>query len=147
RATTESANSKVHAILHDMGEGARFIVHHAAISFVVMAMSAGMFVMGCFGPLIAVYVRDWLHATALVFGIVSAMVGIGMMLGMPVVRRVSGKASTPTLVLAGLAGIGLGALILGALPWVVFSMLGCFPPGFAVAGGIRAASTALYAQA
>jgi MFS family permease len=141
RATTESANSKVHAILHDMGEGARFIVHHAAISFVVMAMAAGMFVMGCFGPLIAVYVRDWLHATALVFGIVSAMVGIGMMLGMPVVRRVSGKVSNPTLVLAGLAGIGLGALILGALPWVVFSMLGCFTLGFAFAGVIVPAQT------
>jgi MFS family permease len=131
----------VHAILHDMGEGARFIVHHAAISFVVMAMAAGMFVMGCFGPLIAVYVRDWLHATALVFGIVSAMVGIGMMLGMPVVRRVSGKVSNPTLVLAGLAGIGLGALILGALPWVVFSMLGCFTLGFAFAGVIVPAQT------
>src|SRR6185503_2625653 len=141
RATAESANSKVHAILHDMGEGARFIVHHAAISFVVMAMAAGMFVMGCFGPLIAVYVRDWLHATALVFGIVSAMVGIGMMLGMPVVRRVSGKVSNPTLVLAGLAGIGLGALILGALPWVAFSMLGCFTLGFAFAGVIVPAQT------
>jgi len=141
RVTAESANSKVHAILHDMGEGARFIVHHAAISFVVMAMAAGMFVMGCFGPLIAVYVRDWLHATALVFGIVSAMVGIGMMLGMPFVRRVSGKVSNPTLVLAGLAGIGLGALILGALPWVVFSMLGCFTLGFAFAGVIVPAQT------
>src|SRR5678815_591526 len=46
RVTAESTNSKVHAILHDMGEGARFIVHHSAISFVVMAMAAGMFVMG-----------------------------------------------------------------------------------------------------
>ena len=141
RVTAESTNSKVHAILHDMGEGARFIVHHAAISFVVMAMAAGMFVMGCFGPLIAVYVRDWLHATALVFGIVSAMVGIGMMLGMPVVRRVSGTFSNATLVLAGLAGIGLGALILGALPWVAFSMLGCFTLGFAFAGVIVPAQT------
>jgi DHA3 family macrolide efflux protein-like MFS transporter len=141
RAAAESTNSKLHAIVHEMGEGARFIVHHAAISFVVMAMAAGMFVMGCFGPLIAVYVRDWLHATALVFGIVSAMVGIGMMLGMPVVRRVSGKFSNATLVLGGLAGIGMGALILGALPWVIFSMLGCFTLGFAFAGVIVPAQT------
>jgi MFS transporter, DHA3 family, macrolide efflux protein len=141
KAAAESTNSKLHAIVQDMGEGARFIVHHAAISFVVMAMAAGMFVMGCFGPLIAVYVRDWLHATALVFGIVSAMVGLGMMLGMPVVRRISGKFSNATLVLGGLAGIGLGALILGALPWVVFSMLGCFTLGFAFAGVIVPAQT------
>ena len=96
-------------------KGMRFIVHHAAISFVVMAMAAGMFVMGCFGPLIAVYVRDWLHAKAGVFGLVSAMVGTGMMLGMPVVRRLSGTVASTTLVLGGLAGIGLGALVLGRL--------------------------------
>ena len=58
----ESANSKIHQILHDMREGAVYIFHHAAISFVVMAMAAGMFVIGCFGPLIAVWVRDLLHA-------------------------------------------------------------------------------------
>ena len=57
-----SANSRVHAMFHDMGEGIRFIFHHAALFFVVMAMAAGMFMMGCFGPLIAVYVREWLHA-------------------------------------------------------------------------------------
>jgi DHA3 family macrolide efflux protein-like MFS transporter len=137
----ETTNSKVYAILHDMGEGMRFIVHHAAISFVVMAMAAGMFVIGCFGPLIAIYVRDWLHAKAGVFGIVSAMVGTGMMVGMPVVRRLSGTISNSALVLAGLAGIGLGALILGALPWVPASMLGCFTLGFTFAGVIVPAQT------
>jgi len=144
RATAaESTNSKVHAIVHEMGEGMRFIFHHTAISFVVMAMAAGMFVMGCFGPLIAVYVRDWLHASAGIFGVVSAMVGIGMMIGMPLVRRVSGQVSNSVLVLSGLAGIGVGALILGALPWVAMSMLACFTLGFAFAGVIVPAQTLL----
>ncbi|MEO6237736.1 MAG: MFS transporter [Vicinamibacterales bacterium] len=137
----ESTNSKVHAVLHEMGEGIRFIVHHAAISFVVMAMAAGMFVMGCFGPLIAVYVRDWLHAKAGVFGLVSAMVGVGMMTGMPVVRRLSGHLASATLVLGGLAGIGLGALILGAFTLVPTAMLGCFTLGFTFAGVIVPAQT------
>jgi MFS family permease len=138
---SESANSKVHAILHEMSEGMRFIFHHAAISFVVMAMAAGMFVIGCFGPLIAIYVREWLHANAGVFGIVSAMVGTGMMFGMPVVRRLSGRVSNSTLVLAGLSGIGLGALMLGALPWIAASMLACFTLGFTFAGVIVPAQT------
>jgi len=136
-----TTNSKVYAILHEMGEGMRFIVHHAAISFVVMAMAAGMFVMGCFGPLIAIYVREWLHARSGVFGIVSAMVGIGMMLGMPFVRRLSGRLPNSTLVLSGLAGIGLGALLLGALPWIAASMLACFTLGFTFAGVIVPAQT------
>jgi len=143
RAAAETTKSKVHAIVHEMGEGMRFIFHHAAISFVVMAMAAGMFVMGCFGPLIAVYVRDWLHARAGIFGVVSAMVGIGMMVGVPLVRRISGRVSNSALVLSGLAGIGLGALLLGALPWVAMSMLACFTLGFAFAGVIVPAQTLL----
>jgi MFS transporter, DHA3 family, macrolide efflux protein len=143
RAATveQTTNSKVHAVFHEMGEGMRFIVHHAAISFVVMAMAAGMFVMGCFGPLIAVYVRDWLHAKEGVFGLVSAMVGTGMMAGMPVVRRLSGTVPSATLVLGGLAGIGLGALILGAFTFVPTTMLGCFTLGFTFAGVIVPAQT------
>jgi GNAT superfamily N-acetyltransferase len=39
-------------VLHDMREGASFIFHHAALSFVVLAMAAGLFTIGCFGPLI-----------------------------------------------------------------------------------------------
>jgi DHA3 family macrolide efflux protein-like MFS transporter len=140
-AAVESTNSKVHAVLHEMGEGIRFIVHHAAISFVVMAMAAGMFVMGCFGPLIAIYVREWLHAKAGVFGMVSAMTGTGMMAGMPVVRRLSERIPHATMVLAGLAGIGAGALLLGAFTFVPTAMLGCFTIGFTFAGVIVPAQT------
>jgi MFS family permease len=137
----EGAKSKIHQILHDMREGVGFIFHHAAISFVVMAMAAGMFVVGCFGPLIAIWVREWLHASAGVFGVVSAMVGVGMMAGMPVVRRLSGQMAHATLVLSGLAGIGVGALLLGALPWAVASAFACFTLGFAFAGVIVPAQT------
>jgi MFS family permease len=136
-----AGKSGVAAVLHDMGEGMRFIVHHAALSFVVMAMAAGMFVIGCFGPLIAVYVREWLHASSLVFGFVSAMVGVGMISGMPVVRRLSGSVSNSTLVLGGLAGIGFGALLLGAFTLPATAMLGTFTLGFTFAGVIVPAQT------
>ncbi len=136
-----AAKGRVEAIVHDMGEGGRFILHHAALSFVVLAMAAGMFTIGCFGPLIAVYVREWLHASAGTFGIVSAMVGVGMLFGMPVVRRLSGQLSNSTLVLAGLAGVGLGALILGAFPYVACAILAMFTIGFTFAGIIVPAQT------
>jgi len=137
----ETAGNKVLQILHDMREGASFIFHHASISFVVMAMAAGMFVIGCFGPLIAVWVRESLHGSSAIFGIVSAMVGTGMLFGMPVVRRLSGTVPNATLVLSGLAGIGVGALLLGALPWVAASMFACFTLGFTFAGVIVPAQT------
>lgn len=136
-----AATGRVEAILHDISEGMRFIMHHAALSFVVLAMAAGMFTIGCFGPLIAVYVREWLHARAGTFGIVSAMVGVGMLFGMPVVRRLSGRRSNSTLVLTGLAGIGVGALLLGALPYVASAILAMFIIGFTFAGIIVPAQT------
>ena len=65
-------------ILADMKEGASFIFHHAALLFVIVALAAGMFVMGCFGPLIAIFVRDTLRASTNVFGLASA---VGPLLG------------------------------------------------------------------
>ena len=137
------AKRRLRALINDMREGGSFIFHHAAVSFVVMAMAAGMFVIGCFGPLIAIWVREALHASAFVFGVVSAMVGVGMMFGMPAVRRISGRVSNATLVLSGLAGIGVGALLLGALPWAVASAFACFTLGFTFAGVIVPAQTLL----
>ena len=46
-----------------MSQGIGFILGHAALLFVILAFAAGMFILGCFGPLIAVYVRDTLHAS------------------------------------------------------------------------------------
>jgi len=136
-----SSNSRVGAVLHDMSEGMRFIFHHAALSFVVLAMAAGLFTIGCFGPLIAVYVREWLHASSGVFGIVSAMVGLGMLAGTPAVRRVATHLSNSTLVLIGLAGIGVGALLLGAVPWLPVALTGTFTLGFTFAAIIVPAQT------
>jgi MFS transporter, DHA3 family, macrolide efflux protein len=137
----DSAKSGVNSVLHEMGEGMRFIVHHAALSFVVLAMAAGLFTIGCFGPLIAVYVREWLHASSGTFGIVSAMVGVGMFIGMPVVRRLSAHTSNSLLVLSGLAGIGVGALLLGALPFVPAALFATFTLGATFAGIIVPAQT------
>src|SRR4051812_32579953 len=136
-----ASRGRLAAVFHDMAEGMRFIVHHSALSFVVTAMAAGLFTIGCFGPLIAVYVREWLHAGSGTFGMVSAMVGVGMLLGMPAMRRFSIRASNGTLVLCGLAGIGVGALLLGAVPLVPVALLGTFTLGFAFAGIIVPAQT------
>ena len=137
----DSAKSGANAVVHEMGEGMRFIVHHAALSFVVLAMAAGLFTIGCFGPLIAVYVREWLHANSGTFGVVSAMIGVGMFVGMPLVRRLSVHASNSLLVLSGLAGIGVGALLLGALPFVPAALFATFTLGVAFAGIIVPAQT------
>src|SRR5271168_5366422 len=130
----------------DMKQGISFIVHHAALLFVILAMAAGMFVIGCFGPLIAIYVRDSLHASTKMFGIVSPMVGLGMLLGINGLNTFGKKLSNTLLVYCGLGGIAVGLVILTALPHVWSTLLGNFIIGVAVAAIIVPSQT-LFQQA
>jgi DHA3 family macrolide efflux protein-like MFS transporter len=125
----------------DTKEGIDFIVHHAGLLFVVLAMASGMFVLGCFGPLIAVFVRENLHETTGIFGIASALIGVGLLAGINVVSAAAKNLKNETLVYRGLAGIAAGLMILagGERVWTTF--LGDFIIGFAVAGIIIPAQT------
>jgi MFS family permease len=129
-----------------MKQGISFIVHHAALLFVILAMAAGMFVIGCFGPLIAIYVRDSLRASTKMFGIVSPMIGLGMLLGINGLNTFGKKLSNTLLVYSGLCGIAIGLIILTVLPHVWSTLVGNFIIGVAVAAIIVPAQT-LFQQA
>ncbi|HEY1994289.1 MAG TPA: MFS transporter [Edaphobacter sp.] len=138
--------SAIGKIWLDMKQGISFIVHHAALFFVILAMAAGMFVIGCFGPLIAIYVRDSLHASTKMFGIVSPMIGLGMLLGINGLNTFGKKLSNTRLVYSGLCGIAVGLVILTLLTHVWSTLVGNFIIGMAVAGIIVPAQT-LFQQA
>src|SRR5215212_4800639 len=126
QAPTGSSSNRIHAIWVDMRAGWSFIVHHAAILFFVIAMAAGLFTIGCFGPLISIYVRDTLHASARLFGYVSGMVGVGLLVGTQAIRQVARRVSDTSLVLWGLVGIGAGVLLLGAVPHIAATLAATF---------------------
>ena len=141
-------------ILADIKVGAGFILHHSALLFVIVALAAGMFVMGCFGPLIAIYVRDTLHTSSTLFAITSAAIGIGLLIGVNVLNAVAKHISNTTQVYLGLSGIALGTLLLAAAPIFAFTVpvfhlgvpvlvtiFGCFLIGFAAAGIIVPSQT------
>jgi len=146
--------SGVARILKDMKVGAGFIFHHAALLFVIVALAAGMFVMGCFGPLIAIYVRDTLHASTNTFGVTSASIGIGLLIGVNVLNAFAKRIPNTTQVYMGLSGIALGTLLLATAPYfrfvvpgihlavpVAITVLGCFAIGFSAAGIIVPSQT------
>ncbi|HMH16061.1 MAG TPA: MFS transporter [Edaphobacter sp.] len=145
-----SPNAEGHSALGrvwlDMKQGINFILHHAALLFVILAMAAGMFVIGCFGPLIAVYVRDSLHASTKFFGVSSAMIGLGMLVGINGLNAFGKKLSNTLLVYSGLFGMALGLCILTVLPHLWSTILGNLIIGFSVAGIIIPAQT-LFQQA
>jgi DHA3 family macrolide efflux protein-like MFS transporter len=133
-AAATQEQSVLTRIWNDMKQGIRFIVHHAGLLFVILALAAGMFVIGCFGPLIAVYVRDSLHASTKIFGVASGLIGLGMLIGVNLLNSFAKKVKNAVLVYCGLAGIAVGLIFLAALAHVWSTMLGDFIIGFAVAG-------------
>jgi MFS transporter, DHA3 family, macrolide efflux protein len=128
-------------ILADMRVGISFIFHHAGLLFVMLAMASGMFVLGCFGPLIAIYVRDSVHASTQAFGIASAMIGIGMFAGVNALTTLAKKVKNTILVYSGLAGIALGLCILASIAHLWTTIVADLIIGFAVAGIIVPATT------
>ena len=142
-AATASSSNRVHAIWMDMRQGVSFILHHAALLFVVLAMAAGLFTIGCFGLLIAIFLRDTLHGGPRLCGFVSGLIGVGLLVGTQVVRVMSRRTPDDTLVLSGLVGIGAGVLLLGALPYAAATLAAAFTIGFALAAVVVPAQTLL----
>jgi MFS family permease len=138
--------SAIAKIGHDMKQGISFILHHAALLFVILAMAAGMFVIGCFGPLIAVYVRDSLHASTRAFGVVAAMIGLGMLIGINGLNAFGKRLSNTLQVYGGLCGIAVGLVILTTLTHVWTTIIANLIIGFSVAGIIVPSQT-LFQQA
>lgn len=140
-AQTEESKAGLARIWHDMQQGLHFIFHHAELLFVILSMAAGMFTLGCFGPLIAVYVRESLHASTRTFGFVSSTIGIGILLGMNALQVAGKRLSNATMVFSGLGGIAVGLVMMASLPSIGIAFLGAFLIGFAVAGIIIPAQT------
>jgi MFS family permease len=144
--SSAQSSSALAKIWLDMKQGIDFIVHHAALLFTILAMAAGMFVLGCFGPLIAVYVRDSLGASTRFFGVASAMIGLGMLIGINGLNTFGKKLANTLLVYCGLCGIAIGLVILTLLPHIWSTVIGNLIVGFSVAGIIVPAQT-LFQQA
>ncbi len=141
-ASATQPKTGIGSILPDMREGVGFILGHRALLFVMLAFAAGMFVLGCFGPLIAVYVRDSLHASTRTFGTASAMIGVGMILGAQLVNSAGKHLRNSTLVLSGLGGISVGLVLLTGLALVWSTIFANLVIGAAVAA-IVVPSTAM----
>jgi len=132
-ATDSSApaeSGKLESILNDLIAGARFIFTHATISFVMLAMAAGMFALSCFAPLIAIYVRDTLKSTEFQFGVINSMIGVGMIFATQFITRFAKNRSKSLLVVAGLLGMGVAVMVMASIGHVAVAAIGAFGIGF-----------------
>jgi MFS transporter, DHA3 family, macrolide efflux protein len=129
-SSAPSESGKLKSILKDLMSGARFIFTHATISFVMLAMAAGMFALSCFAPLIAIYVRDMLKSTEFQFGVINSLIGVGMIFATQFITRFAKNRSKSLLVVAGLFGMGVAVMVMVSIGHVAVAAIGAFGIGF-----------------
>ena len=141
RRTAAPKDGSLRALGRDFLEGNRFIFTHRGLSFAFLASAVAMFMLSSFSPLISVYIRDMLHAGPLVYGGISAMVGVGLIAGTQTVRSAAKDRPMVNLVLGGLFALGGAAAVLGAFQWTATAALSMFAIGFAIAFVVVPAQT------
>lgn len=134
------------AVLDDLFAGMKFIFTHPTISFVILAIAAGMFAVSCFGPLIAVYVRDELQANSLAFGIINSLIGVGMIVGTIVLSRFAKQVSKTHLALWGLFTMGAFVVVMAAFKTIAAAAAGMLGLGIGVIFVIVSAQTIMQGQ-
>jgi DHA3 family macrolide efflux protein-like MFS transporter len=133
RPARAQSEKTVKSLAQDFLAGNKFIFTHAGLAFVFIAMAVAMFVLSSFSPLISIYIRDTLHAGSFMFGLISAMVGVGMIVGTQLLTRLAGTRPKSNVVLGGLFLLGLGAGLLGASRHTAMAALSTFTMGFGIA--------------
>ncbi|MCU1236235.1 MAG: major facilitator superfamily 1 [Candidatus Solibacter sp.] len=123
--------------------GFRFIFTHSAISFVMIAMACGMFGVRCFGALLSVWVRDILRSDAKLFGLLSTLIGVGMIAGTQCLRRFTAHITPQRIVVYGLAGMGLAVLVTAVFSSLIATAVGMLGLGFFAAFNMVTSQTLL----
>jgi len=132
-AASAQGKATINSVLSDLGTGTKFIFTHASISFVIISITAGMFAISCFGPLVAVYVRDNLKAQGTVFGIISSLTGVGMIFCTMLIGKYAKARAKTQMVIEGLLTIGLSVVLMAAFGNIPMAAVGMFGVGVGAA--------------
>ena len=132
RVSSEKNAKTLKNLGNDFLLGNKFIFSHRGLAFVFAAMAIVIFVQSSFGPLVSVYIRDSLASGSLLFGIISAMIGVGLIVGTQLVNHLAGNYPKPHVVLSGLLILSAGAALLGLFQNYLTAITGTFLLGFSV---------------
>jgi MFS family permease len=146
RRPGQQVSKPLSTVFGDLMEGVRFIFTHGTLAFTIGAMGAGLFAVRCYGALIAVYVRDVLHASTVLFGSLGSLIGVGMMAGTVVVHRLAKTRSKEHMMMSGLFGVAAGTLVLAVFGSTVVTALATIGIGACVALIVIAAQTLMQGQ-
>ena len=124
---------KIIQLLSDFRDGIRWVLTSRRIISMLAFMTVATFGIRCFSSLIAIYVRDILAESPALFGLLSTMLGLGLITGTQCIRSMSARLSKETMVIAGMAGMGLSIIVLALAGNLPVSIASLIATGFCVA--------------
>jgi MFS family permease len=92
-----------------------FIWSHRAIRFMILSTAVAVIALGGYSSTVAVYVRDVLSSSAVVYGGMVSSVGVGTVIGALLVAKAGQNRSKMRLMALGFLTIGVSILVLAAL--------------------------------
>lgn len=130
--SAQAAEPRASTILHDMWEGVRYVRGWTALMIVMgMAMLINLVLNPAFS-LMPIFVTKHLGGQAMQLAWVNSALGIGTVLGGLTLSGWGGFKRQMYTAMLGLAGMGVGGLIIGLTPanWLAMALLGAFVMGF-----------------
>jgi MFS family permease len=113
----------------DLATGIGFVSQNSPIARLMLALASATFALGCSSPLLAAFVRDQLHAGVEVYGMISAVLGAGLVAGTNAVPRLSKNTKSCNIVHNGLAIIAAGLALIGLAAGPLGTAMGAFAMG------------------
>jgi DHA3 family macrolide efflux protein-like MFS transporter len=107
--------SKPRTVLAELGEGFHFMTNHRTILFLTLAAMTAVFAVSFFDALAAVFVRDILHRSSRLFGLLVSLVGAGTIMAAWLLGRFGQRRPKPEMIALGILLMGASILLLSFL--------------------------------
>lgn len=127
--------------------GVTFCMRNQELRWSLIALTSAMFTVGCFGPLVAVYVRDVLHARVGLFGSTQIAIGFGLVCGSQMAILGPSYLSKQRITLYGLFGTAISLCILGLFTKILITLAVSCILGISIACIVVTCTTALQSSA
>ncbi len=134
---------KASHVARDMRSGLAFLLTNSEVSFATCAMAGGTFAAGCYSSLVAIYIRDVLHATAASYAIAGSLTAAGTLAGTLVAGKIVNSCSRQTLIATGMGIVGACILSLALYPSQLGTFVGAAGIGLGASSAMIAASAVL----
>jgi len=116
RVQEPKANTEMSSLVDEWVDGMKLIVRSTMILRITIAALVANFAFAPYDVLITAWVKEAMHGQAYAFGIIEGAISVGVIVGGLFLGAVSKRISLKMVFILGMAGMGIGTVLLGVVP-------------------------------